>query len=248
MSISLRRKTLQQIVAHAETAGYLNAKCIENRLGHFRFETLGERLRMNVQSQWQIVHPTTAITTSSSSACDPIDYRRYFTATDACPTKCRLVNVPPPTGDSLLLSAATAAAETILSHTQLCGVAQSTEMFSKILRQRKIWWMNVSVCGPQFATIHVMVTCIFVPNTKQFVANPQRISLSELTTTSAGGDDANQIVWIQSKFPFGNVPLEAIDMMTMPQNNRIRTTMFLDRASIGMWARFFYLNSCDTFM
>lgn len=73
---------------------------------------------------------------------------------------------------------------------------------------------------------------------------------------SGNGDNdvEMQSVWIQSKFPFGNCLLEAIDMISMNPSNSlsdsklIRTSMILDNATVGRIFNYFVAAYIDSVM
>jgi DNA polymerase gamma 2 len=79
--------------------------------------------------------------------------------------------------------------KTLFSCSYFINEIDCKEMFYKIQRQRKIWWMK-------------------------FAANPGRFFISELKTDVMNGQNL-QSVSVKSKFPFGNIELEKLELLPM---------------------------------
>lgn len=143
-----KSKNLQQIVKIAKSTDYFKANIVQNSVKNIQLLPLGKILYKNIEKQWQHAHNSIKYV----NFIEPIEYYKYFSTAhsewnrseeeeaSAITSKFLIINVPVSSEDLI----DDQSSKTILSCTYCCNDSLSVEMFSKIQRQRKIWWMNVS--------------------------------------------------------------------------------------------------------
>lgn len=141
-----KSKTLQQIIKIAQSTDYFNAQIINNNINNVEILPMGKIICQNIEKQWKHSHKTNKL----ENHCEPIQFQKYFsmfdpnwnhlTESSVITSKCLIENFPLSHMNDFI---GDQTSKTILSCTYCCNESLSIEMFSKLQRQRKIWWMNV---------------------------------------------------------------------------------------------------------
>lgn len=142
-----KSKTLQQIIKIAQSADYFNAKIMKNDMKDVKLLPMGKILCENIEKQWKHSHQSNIIVNYNEA----IEFQKYFSMVNpnwnnlteslTIASKNLIVNIPEYYMNDFL---GDQTSKTCLSCTYCYNESLSIEMFSKIQRQRKIWWMKVN--------------------------------------------------------------------------------------------------------
>ncbi|XP_037045012.1 DNA polymerase subunit gamma-2, mitochondrial [Bradysia coprophila] len=198
-------KSLQQIIEICQNAGFISGKVQNNWVKNVQFLPFGSLLSQNILNEWHNVDRNVNIYFQRDGSTRPgtADSLAYYRNRELH-TKIDLIKkhfefeIPFGVAENLIdTSTDETVAEndvgfdiqgkTLLSCSYFIDANESNEMFYKIQRQRKIWWMK-------------------------FAANPGRFFISDLKTDSIN-EQAMQTVSVKSKFPFGNIELEKLELI-----------------------------------
>lgn len=240
-----QQKNLQQIIEICQNAGFITGKVQNNWVKNVQFLPFGSLLSQNLLNEWHNVDRNVNVyfqrdASRRPGTTDSLAYyrhREFHTKIDAI-KKYFQFEIPFGLAENLVINGSdeTVAENdvgfdiketTLLSCSYFIDANESNEMFYKIQRQRKIWWMK-------------------------FAANPGRFFMSDLKTDSVN-EQAMQTVSVISKFPFGNIELEKLELIpyrcfspklkfldelkkiTATTPNIIRSSMVLESATLGEW-------------
>lgn len=200
-----QQKSLQQIIDICQNAGFVGGKVQKNWVKNVQFLPFGSILSENLLREWQNVDRNVNIYFQRDGSrrpgtSDSINYfrdRELHTKIDLI-KKCFQFEIPFGVAENLTANSVEdnvaetdigfdIKEKTLLSCSYFIAANESNEMFYKIQRQRKIWWMK-------------------------FAANPGRFFVSELKTDSIN-DHAMQTASVKSKFHFGNIELEKLELI-----------------------------------
>ncbi len=200
-----QHKSLQQIIEICQNAGFVGGKVHKNWVKNVQFLPFGSILSQNLLREWQNVDKNVNVYfqrdgSRRSSTGDSIDYfrdREFHTKIDLI-KKYFQFEVPFGVAENLTDNDVDEIVgdndigfnikeKCILSCSYFIDTNESNEMFYKVQRQRKIWWMK-------------------------FAANPGRFFVSYLKTDMIN-EHAMQTVSIKSKFHFGNIELEKLELI-----------------------------------
>lgn len=204
-----QQKSLQQIIEICQNAGFIGGKVHKNWVKNVQFLPFGSILSENLLREWQNVDRNVNIYFQRDGSrrpgtSDSINYfrnRELHTKIELI-KKCFQFEIPFGVAENLTDNSVDGNVDeniadndigfgikekTLLSCTYFIDANESNEMFYKIQRQRKIWWMK-------------------------FAANPGRFFVSDLKTDSIN-EYAMQTVSVKSKFHFGNVELEKLELI-----------------------------------
>lgn len=200
-----QQKSLQQIIDICQNAGFITGKVHKNWVKNVQFLPFGSMLSENLLREWQNVDRNVNVYFQSdaskrTSTGDSISYlrsRELYTKFDLI-KKFFHFEMPFGVADNLSDSGVDETLDdndigfglnekTLLSCSYFIDANESNEMFYKIQRQRKIWYMK-------------------------FASNPGRFFMSELKTDTIN-DHVMQTVSVKSKFHFGNIALERLELI-----------------------------------
>lgn len=238
-------KSLQQIIEICRNASFIDGKVQKNWVKNVQFLPFGSILSENLTKEWQNVDRNVNIYfqrdgSRRQGSTDPMNYFRNRELHNKMDLIKKHFHYEIPFGIAENLSLPDDNVEekigegdigfgikgkTLLSCSYFISTNECKEMFYKIQRQRKIWWMK-------------------------FAANPGRFFISELKTDLVN-ENAVQTVSVKSKFHFGNIELEKLELIpyncfapklkfldeikkvTATQPSIIRSSMVLESGTLG---------------
>lgn len=200
-----QQKSLQQIIEICQNAGFIDGKVHKNLVKNIQFLPFGSILKENLLREWQNVDRNVNVYFQRDGSRRPATGNAisYFRNRELH-TKIDLVKkhfqyeIPFGVAENLTDNSVDENVDEndvgfgikekiVLSCSYFIDANESNEMFYKIQRQRKIWWMK-------------------------FAANPGRFFVSDLKTDTIN-EQAMQTVAVKSKFHFGNIELEKLELI-----------------------------------
>lgn len=200
-----QQKSLQQIIDICQNAGFISGTVKNNWVKNVQFLPFGSLLSQNLLNEWHNVDRNVNVYFQRDGSRRPgtSDSLAYYRNRELH-TKIDLIKkffqfeIPFGLAENLTDTGTVESVadsdvgfdikeKTVLSCSYFIDANESNEMFYKIQRQRKIWWMK-------------------------FAANPGRFFMSDLRTDSIN-EHAMQTVSIKSKFQFGNIELEKLELI-----------------------------------